>query len=192
MTSNKWASIFLLFSIAGFPSGMFAEDLTGVVRVVSVPDRAVVILNGERVPTKTPVRITSVDRTKCHQLEVQSEGHLPWREEFCFGKESNKEFMIKLQPMSRLSLQEVKKRADQEARRLEYRPEAMKAQFDETNSAWIDYSNKVPDLAVKEKLKGKDFAAVYYGPKQDFVLGGDLWVFIDRKTGDVVAVLRGQ
>lgn len=43
-----------------------------------------------------------------------------------------------------------------------------------------------------QKLANTDFVAVYCGPKDLDILGGDINIFIDRTTDEIVDVLRGQ
>ena len=43
-----------------------------------------------------------------------------------------------------------------------------------------------------QKLTDKDFVAIYCGPKNFDVMGGDVNIFIDRNTYEVIDVLRGQ
>ena len=45
---------------------------------------------------------------------------------------------------------------------------------------------------LSQKLSDIDFVAVYCGPKDLEVLGGDINVFIDRATDEIADVLRGQ
>lgn len=89
------------------------------------------------------------------------------------------------------SLGQVKKVADQEAGRLGYDIQNMDVQMDKENSQWKKYSTIIPHPDLEPKLKGRDFIAVYYSSKTQ-TLGGDLWVFVDRKIGKVITVLRGK
>lgn len=45
---------------------------------------------------------------------------------------------------------------------------------------------------LSQKLSDIDFVAIYCGPKDLDVLGGDINVFIDRATDEIADVLRGQ
>ena len=85
--------------------------------------------------------------------------------------------------------------ADHVAIKLGYKVERMGVFFDFKNTHWQAYlqsrkmSGGAPDIEMK--LHNRESAAVYYVPAQA-QLGGDLWVFIDLKTGDVIDTLRGQ
>jgi hypothetical protein len=46
-----------------------------------------------------------------------------------------------------------------------------------------------PDDARRlEILEGRDYQAVLYTPKSPTAMGGILWVFIDKKTGEVITL----
>ncbi len=81
--------------------------------------------------------------------------------------------------------------ADKEAQRLGYDSEHMSISFDIDNSQWKEYVAGISQSTVAAKLNGKSFIAVYYGPMKE-QLGGDLWVFIDRSSGEVIETLRGK
>ena len=103
------------------------------------------------------------------------------------------------------------KTATVEAKRLGFKAEEMIALNPDAMQEWNDYYKKVyskenalpqtyatewrkqmestPTLA--DKLGGKDYWAVYFGPRTP-MMGGDLWVFIDKNDGDVIAHLRGK
>lgn len=40
-------------------------------------------------------------------------------------------------------------------------------------------------------LDGRDYWAVYYSLLK-MGLGGDLWIFVDRNSGEVIKVIRGE
>jgi hypothetical protein len=86
--------------------------------------------------------------------------------------------------------------ADQEAKRLGYDVEQMSVSFDVYNSQWRDYlkslegAGGMPD--IEAKLKDREPLAVYYAPMKRFQLGGDLWIFIDWNTGEVIETIRGE
>ncbi len=85
--------------------------------------------------------------------------------------------------------------ANTEAKKLNYSPDDFNIKIDVKNSLWQDYVSKgdllEKNLTIKDKLKNKDFWAVYYDPKRE-QMGGDLWVFVDKKTGVIINILRGQ
>lgn len=43
----------------------------------------------------------------------------------------------------------------------------------------------------KSSLPGKNYQAVYLGPKR-LQAGGDMWVFVDRESGEVIDVVGGK
>ena len=85
--------------------------------------------------------------------------------------------------------------ADQVATKLDYDVEHMGVFLDFNNAHWNAFlqsrkaSGGLPDLEVK--LHEREYVSVYYIPAK-MQLGGDLWVFIDLKTGDVIDTLRGK
>ncbi len=86
--------------------------------------------------------------------------------------------------------------ADKEAKRLGYEIDKMSVSFDTYNSGWRDYlasaRNFVPLPEVQEALKDREYWAVYYAPLKRGMLGGDLWVFKDRATAEIITVVRGE
>ncbi len=63
---------------------------------------------------------------------------------------------------------------------------------DEKNTLWNKYFLS-DEKAVKanphifNKLKGRNYWAIYYTPKEmGKILGGEAWVFIDKKTGEII------
>lgn len=62
--------------------------------------------------------------------------------------------------------------------------------YDERTKTWVKDPPTSPEEEYPE-LKGKDYQAVYFGPK-DTVLGGDLWIFVDKNTGEVLRTVAGQ
>jgi hypothetical protein len=86
--------------------------------------------------------------------------------------------------------------AKKEAVKLGYDVESMDLEIDENNTAWnkyVKYLELDPDM--KSQLKSTTFWAVYYGPRYDPnnpVLGGDVWVLIDRSDGRVITIIRGK
>ena len=54
---------------------------------------------------------------------------------------------------------------------------------------WRKRMESIPTLA--EKLKGKNYGAIYFGPRKP-ARGGDLWIFIDKDNSTVIAHLRGK
>ena len=83
--------------------------------------------------------------------------------------------------------------ADAEAQRLGYDIERMSVSFDYYNSLWTDHYKAVADTPHSNlrALEGRDFFAVYYGPLKK-QLGGDLWVFVERLTGEIITTIQGK
>ena len=101
-----------------------------------------------------------------------------------------------------ISREQVAQIAKNEALRLGYLLEHLEIELDETNREWNDYVSFLQRGEVHEntkkwmqglsaKLAGKKYWAVYFRPKQQ-QLGGDLCVFVDARTGDILDVVRGR
>ena len=58
--------------------------------------------------------------------------------------------------------------------------------FDAYNSHWKDFRKGQED---PPKLKGRDYVAVYYAPLVK-TLDGDMYVFIDRDTGEALDTMQ--
>ena len=84
--------------------------------------------------------------------------------------------------------------ANHEAQRLGYDLSQMRVAYDEGNSQWEEYHAAHAGGQAKEtdtSLTGHVYQAVYYRPEAE-ELGGDLWVFIDADTGEVLATIQGE
>lgn len=81
--------------------------------------------------------------------------------------------------------------ADQQADMLGYDVDQMSISFDPGNRLWGNEQGKRVLARLERKLEGRDFWAVHYAPLQDTGTESDLWVFIDRESGSVIAHLRG-
>ena len=85
--------------------------------------------------------------------------------------------------------------ANREAQRLGYDLSQMHVAYDEGNAQWEEYhtahagSGQAQEVATS--LTGHVYQAVYYQPEAE-ELGGDLWVFIDADTGEVLATIQGE
>ena len=85
--------------------------------------------------------------------------------------------------------------ADKEAQKLGYDIERMGVSLDIDNSTWRDdlktseQSGAIPQ--IEGKLKDRHYWAVYYSPLEE-QLGGDVFVFIDRDTGEILGIVRGK
>jgi hypothetical protein len=90
--------------------------------------------------------------------------------------------------------------ARRQAEELGYDLDQMGARYDEANTAWNEHVRRrsgfydsLPDL--KSKLEARNYWAVHFGPKpgpDEGRLGGDVWVFVAKDNGDVLAYLRGK
>ena len=98
---------------------------------------------------------------------------------------------------------EILAAADAKAKELGYDVERMSVSFDVYNSGWRDYLKSIgrTDAAIDSRLDGRTYFAVYYAPLKtrkagvelaDPALGGDLWIFIDGDSGEVIYSLSGQ
>ena len=85
--------------------------------------------------------------------------------------------------------------ADKEAQKIGYDIERMGVSLDIYNSIYRDHlktaerSGAIPE--IEGKLKDRHYWAVYYSPLKE-ELGGDLFVFIDRGTSEVLGALQGK
>lgn len=86
--------------------------------------------------------------------------------------------------------------ADAEAKRLGYDVDHMGVAFDIYNSRWNELVGSTPpetaSIGLLKKLDGRRYFAVYYSLMKEPMKGGDLFVFIDRATSEVVGTLQGQ
>ena len=98
-----------------------------------------------------------------------------------------------------LSIDEVEKRASEEARRRGYdlsRSDVLVV--DEEDDFWRSSIMKqhfydTPELA--QKIKGRKYFVVYYKRRSEpgkMILGGEIYVLVDKKTGEVLIVLTGK
>lgn len=89
--------------------------------------------------------------------------------------------------------------AKNEATKMGFKPEEMTVSADQNNTEW-QQSFKNNELfwakeGISGKIKGKDYWAINFSPKsprREFELAGDLWVFVDKKNGSVIAVKASQ
>ena len=85
--------------------------------------------------------------------------------------------------------------ADQEAKKIGYDVGQMGVSLDIYNSTWRDYLKTSERSGAIQEIEGKlndrHYWAVYYSPLKE-QLGGDLFVFIDRNTREVLGILRGK
>lgn len=80
--------------------------------------------------------------------------------------------------------------AKKKAEELGYKLEEALVYYDWGNKKWNKYETvfkKIPSL-----LKNKNYQAIYFCSKAINVLRGDLWVFIDKDSCEVITYIRGQ
>jgi hypothetical protein len=86
--------------------------------------------------------------------------------------------------------------ANDEVKKLEYEIANMGVKATIHNEPWNPYLPKDSTSQYikerKDKLSGKQYWAVYYSPKDPLRIGGDVCIFIDSQTGDVVTSYRGK
>lgn len=98
----------------------------------------------------------------------------------------------------KISLVEIKKAADRELIKQGYDPLKMHAIYDESNSnryinGLIGIVMKTEDLRIK--IDERQYVVIMYQrklKKNERIMGGDLYVFVDRSTGDVLLFLSGK
>ena len=110
---------------------------------------------------------------------------------------------------NKLTKEEIIKIAISKAKQLGYKTEDMNIIYDDDNKKIKEHlkrggvSTYNEDTKTWEKdlpttpeqeypgLKDKDYQSVYFGPKT-IAKGGDLWVFIDKNTGEVIKFVGGK
>ncbi len=81
--------------------------------------------------------------------------------------------------------------ADAEAKRLNYDVEQKSVSFSKDNREWQQYLNDAEAKnagygKVRKTLQNREFWAVRYEDIGTPTLGGELWVLVDRETGEVI------
>ncbi|MHC4545461.1 MAG: hypothetical protein ACYTDW_13565 [Planctomycetota bacterium] len=92
-----------------------------------------------------------------------------------------------------LTKQEIIEIANKKALSEEFPLDTSKVHYDVDNKEWekmlVLLKRDYPDDARRlEILEGRDYQAVLYTPKSPTAMGGILWVFIDKKTGEVITL----
>jgi len=89
--------------------------------------------------------------------------------------------------------------ANKEIEKLKYNVKDMEIKISRHSDPWNDYLPKEDNTEYfttrKNKLSGKTYWAVYYSKAQKpgtRTFGGDICIFIDAKTGDVLTFCRGE
>lgn len=125
---------------------------------------------------------------------------ISYKNMFC----SSKRYINKLkkivasQPKSPIELYQDKaiEIAKDRAQTLGYRVEHMLIDIDENNSTWNSYiyNNQFwkDSLEMKNKFDGRDYWAIYFSPNRLDVLDGDLWIFVDKKTYEIIFTIPKQ
>ena len=95
----------------------------------------------------------------------------------------------------KISNEEAIRIANKEVQRLKYDIDKLKIISDEKNTFWYKYISSGPILEsnpdIKNKLDNRDFWAIYYGSRE-MRLGGDVFIFIDKNTGEIILVIQGK
>lgn len=65
---------------------------------------------------------------------------------------------------------------------------------DSQNSLWKKYKIDIlaGNMDLKNKLGNKEYWVIYLRPKDTNVVGGNIFVFVDKNNGKVIGYLRGQ
>ena len=64
------------------------------------------------------------------------------------------------------------------------------SEYNRETKDWKPVEGTTPEQAHPE-VKNRNYQAVYFGPKK-MQLGGDLWVYVDRETGEVINAIGGK
>lgn len=85
--------------------------------------------------------------------------------------------------------------ANNKAIELGYDISEMNIKIDKDHAEWDNYVKSGPiskyDMELLKKLEGKKYWIVRYIPKK-IQFGGDLLVFIDKNSGEVISFLQGM
>ncbi len=95
-----------------------------------------------------------------------------------------------------ISIQQAIEKANIKAKQLGYNLSSMTVIGDVDNTKWKHFAGRI-DLvthfpALAEQIKGKEYFAIYYQPNNVEQFGGDLWIFTDRHTGEILGVWQGK
>jgi len=125
------------------------------------------------------------------QEDLQIIKGLPMKSIGCMGsfeyaKKFNKTIIDYLkekraQAQRSLSKEQIIEIAKSKAEELGFNLKEMTVFYDEDNQKLEEYP----------LLSGRDYQAVYFTPKE-LMLGGDLWIFIDKNTGEVITYVMGE
>jgi len=62
--------------------------------------------------------------------------------------------------------------------------------YDRETKEWKPEVGTTPEEEYPA-IAGRDYQVIYFSP-QELMMGGDLWIFIDRNTGEVITYVMGQ
>lgn len=97
-------------------------------------------------------------------------------------------------PNMQLEKKRIIEIAKEEAQRRGYNLAALHLVEDPDHHAWSRSWRGIlkhnPHLS--DPTRERDFTAIYFEPKEEMQLGGDLWVLIDNHTGEILYVLPGK
>lgn len=87
-----------------------------------------------------------------------------------------------------------------EAKRLNYNVESIDLKISKHNTPWNEYlpqnSKSEYDIERQNKLQNREYVAIYYSLKPErkgeIIKGGDLCVFVDLNTGEIITIIRGK
>ena len=99
-----------------------------------------------------------------------------------------------------LTMIEIQKRANVEATNRGYSSEEVASVlFDEKNSIWetsIMRKNLQRNPDLSKKLEGKDYIVFIYAKKNKIpnivIEGGELYIFVEKTTGQILLTLSGK
>ncbi len=93
-----------------------------------------------------------------------------------------------------LTKEQILKIANKEAKRLYFSPDKSEVLYDVGREKWQENLKVMEKIAPGwskdfEILNDRNYVIVLYRPKDPGVMGGVLWLFIDRKTGEIITYL---
>ena len=96
----------------------------------------------------------------------------------------------------KFELKEAIEKAKMELKKLGFDIDKMRITADENNTAWKDYTKKIPsvlesDNIKKMKLNEKEFWVIQFSLKEP-TFGGGALVFIDISDGSTIGIILGE
>ncbi|MBU1124835.1 MAG: hypothetical protein KKC84_02310 [Candidatus Omnitrophica bacterium] len=101
-----------------------------------------------------------------------------------------------LQAQEALPQEKIISIAVQAVRDVKMSPDTMDIFYDEGNRKWDNFSANLIAMYKKNSislpescvlLEGRDFQAVYFTRQEESLEEGDIWIFVDRITGEVIS-----